>query len=377
MKKIKILIFIMAYLPGNKAGGPIQSIKNMTKLLGDKIDFTIVTQNNDFGEEVPYENIETGKIYYLDKSKVIYLEKKDFLSFKKIREICNSGYDYIYTNMSFIDYTRKLLILNKLNMIKPKLIVAPRGEYSGKALELKATKKQIFLKIANLIGLYKDVIWHATTEDEAKEIKKNHKYGMIRVASNLKEKVEVEKINNKKENSLNLVFISRISPKKNIFKCLTLLKDFDKKNITFDIYGPIEDENYWKECQRTIKKLKNVVVNYKGFIKQEEVVKTLSKYDFFFFPTLGENFGHIILESLIAKTPLIISDQTPWKNIKKQGLGWDLELLDENFIEIINKCYQLGNEEYLEMVNSIENYIKNYDQTKSIKDNIDLFSIKS
>lgn len=38
----------------------------------------------------------------------------------------------------------------------------------------------------------------------------------------------------------------------------------------------------------------------------------MREHDLFFFPTLGENYGHVIIESLSAGTPVLISDQTPW-----------------------------------------------------------------
>jgi glycosyltransferase involved in cell wall biosynthesis len=46
----------------------------------------------------------------------------------------------------------------------------------------------------------------------------------------------------------------------------------------------------------------------------------------FFFPTRGENYGHVIAESLSVGTPVLISDQTPWRELSSDGLGWDLPL---------------------------------------------------
>jgi glycosyltransferase involved in cell wall biosynthesis len=39
------------------------------------------------------------------------------------------------------------------------------------------------------------------------------------------------------------------------------------------------------------------------------------------FPTLGENFGHVIAESLSASCPVICSDQTPWNDVLAAGGG--------------------------------------------------------
>ena len=47
---------------------------------------------------------------------------------------------------------------------------------------------------------------------------------------------------------------------------------------------------------------------------------TLSKHDLFVFPSLSENFGHVIFESLSAGTPVITSVHTPWKTNDSKSL---------------------------------------------------------
>jgi len=59
-----------------------------------------------------------------------------------------------------------------------------------------------------------------------------------------------------------------------------------------------------------------------------------SKYDLFFFPTRGENYGHVIAESLSVGTSVLTSDQTPWQRLPDDELGWDLPLDRESlFVE--------------------------------------------
>ena len=54
--------------------------------------------------------------------------------------------------------------------------------------------------------------------------------------------------------------------------------------------------------------------------------KNLFEYHFFILPTLGENFGHVFIEALAAGCPLIISNRTPWLELEKKGIGWDIPL---------------------------------------------------
>lgn len=43
-------------------------------------------------------------------------------------------------------------------------------------------------------------------------------------------------------------------------------------------------------------------------------------------PTQGENYGHVFIEALSSGTPILLSDQTPWRNLKDKGIGWDIPL---------------------------------------------------
>ena len=45
-----------------------------------------------------------------------------------------------------------------------------------------------------------------------------------------------------------------------------------------------------------------------------------------YMPSMGENFGHTLLEALSAGRPLLISDRTPWRDLERQHVGWDLPL---------------------------------------------------
>ena len=87
-----------------------------------------------------------------------------------------------------------------------------------------------------------------------------------------------------------------------------------KVKVFLGIYGPIGDESYWNICKTLILKLpNNIIVKYFGDVHPSNVSKTFTQYDVMILPTRGENFGHVIFESLSSGTPVLISDKTPWK----------------------------------------------------------------
>ena len=154
------------------------------------------------------------------------------------------------------------------------------------------------------------------------------------------------------------MFISRILWKKNLLRAI---KYFDgiKGNVSFDIYGPKEDEAYWNDCEKAIKELpSNVKVNYCGVLSHDEIHKTFNQYDAFLFPTLSENFGHVIAEALVTGCAPIISDQTPWTDMNATGAGWALPLSEESqFKSAIQEVVDMDDKSIKEKRRKIEKYL--------------------
>jgi len=71
-----------------------------------------------------------------------------------------------------------------------------------------------------------------------------------------------------------------------------------------------------------------IKVNDKGELPSDKLFDSLTHYDFLFLPSRGENFGHIILESVMCGVPVIISDKTPWRDLELLKIGYDISLED-------------------------------------------------
>ncbi|MCX6327798.1 MAG: glycosyltransferase, partial [Bacteroidia bacterium] len=140
--------------------------------------------------------------------------------------------------------------------------------------------------------------------------------------------------------------LSRIARVKNLDYALRILSNV-KAKVIFDIYGPKEDLKYWKECQKLINNLPlNITVKYSGIVNPDQVMQIFSRYDLFLFPSGGENYGHVIVESLTSGTPVLISDKTPWRNLQNDNLGWDISLDQmDSFTEVIDNYALLSIEE--------------------------------
>jgi len=328
----------------------------MVARLSDEFDFRIVTSDRDWTDENHYEGIVVDAWNHVEKAQVFYLSpKKRTLWF--IAELLSvTHYDVLYLNSFFDpDFTQKPLWVRKLGLATKKpLIIAPRGEFSAGAFSLKYWKKAFYVWIFERIKLVSDVIWHASTEHEVLDIrcrlslyktsKINSKISVaLDIASNLTENILADfkmykSALNENSHRLRIVFISRISPKKNLDFVLRVLAQVQVP-VEFNIYGPHDADEYWDHCKTMIKKLpKNISVIYAGILPHSEVINVFRSHDLFLFPTLGENYGHVIMESLLAGTPVLIANTTPWKNLENHGVGWDLPLDDE--FEFVNKIHE-------------------------------------
>ena len=114
---------------------------------------------------------------------------------------------------------------------------------------------------------------------------------------------------------------------------------------------------------------KNVETNYFGSIKPDQASKIFYNYDLFFFPTGGENYGHVIAESLSMGTPVLISDKTPWRNLHDDDLGWDVPLdSEESFVTIIEELAKSSVDERVMRRNLIKDKVINRLNNQAVLD---------
>lgn len=348
-KKVRVLTLVSYYLPGYKGGGPLRSIANIVDHLSDEFEFWIIALDRDFGDSLPYPNILQNQWQEVGSSKVYYLSKSNS-SLRSLADLISSTpHDVLYLN-SFLNpiFTFKPLLARRLGWLPPRpTIVAPRGEFSGGALQIKPFKKSIYIYITKLLKLYHNVTWQASSSYEKADIIRALGIRLldIQIALDLPIKViDLDRsplnyiTSDQKSNDLRIIFLSRICSKKNIDYALRILSQV-KVNVRFDIYGPLESLEYWEICKKIIHTMPpHITVTYCGSVIPADIPDTFAQYDLFFFPTRGENYGHVIAESLSVGTPVLISDQTPWRNLEADGLGWDFSLQDS--IAFINTIEQ-------------------------------------
>ncbi len=323
-RKPTLLILIEHYQPGYKFGGPIQSVANLVALINTHYALSIVTRDRDWGDTTPYEGVPTDEWLPRAGYRIRYLSPAQ-TSIRRIRALlAEERYDHVYTNSLFAPFTRQLLLLALL--IGQRIVIAPRGELHPGALRLKRYKKQPFVWLTRLLPT-EQIVWHATDQAERLAIEHHFEKSRVHFAPDTPNPLMLRTGHHKQVGLARLVFMSRITPKKGLHFLLERLSGHTGGRIVLDIFGPIADETYWRTCAGLLARLPpTCTVRYRGAIRPEHVAETIKDYDFFVLPTEGENFGHAIYEALSAGLPVLISDQTPWRNLLAQEAGWDLPL---------------------------------------------------
>ncbi|MHB1456384.1 MAG: glycosyltransferase [Armatimonadota bacterium] len=366
----RILILTGYYLPAFKGGGPIRTLQAIVDRLGDEFAFYILTRDRDLGDTSPFAGVRYGNWCSVGKAQVRYLAARECTIWNFCKLLNRIPYDLLYLN-SFFDpvFTIQVLALHRLGLIPRRpIVLAPRGEFSPGALQQKPLKKKVYIRLVRFLRLYRFVIWHASNEQEGKYIfgtgissyQSQGNLKKVFIVPNIiiaPDTIPIDiatyqgQVSSKERGSLRITFLSRISQKKNLEFAIGAISNLVGR-ISFDIYGPIDnkpfEQVYWERCSSLLRGLPaNITTTYHGPVNPTEVSQIMASHDLFILPTLGENFGHVIIESLSSGCPVLISDRTPWHNLAECHSGWDLPLeRPQAFRDVLQSLVDMDIEEY-------------------------------
>lgn len=372
--KPKVLIFIDWFLPGYKAGGPVTSNANTIEHLRNEVDFFIITRNTDYCELTPYASVPANQWTIYKEGVSVFYFSADFLTYGNLKKIAfEAQCNHWYINGIYSRYFSILPLVLVWFRKGIRATVSARGMLSPHALAVKGWKKKGLLWFFRSLGFYRRVRFHATNNTEAAEVARQvGKNAGILVAPNLSKPVSPENLNKpaKVPGVLKLIGLARISPEKNTLGAVELLSQCVGHQIQLDWYGQPYDQEYANACESVVSQLpENIQVNFHGSISPSAIPGILQNAHFLFLPTRGENFGHSILESLLSGCPVIISDQTPWRDLEAKNIGWDIPLdQPEQFIRAIETAAAMNQESFGQMSQAASAYAQTFTSNPEVLD---------
>ncbi|MEO2036282.1 MAG: glycosyltransferase, partial [Planctomycetaceae bacterium] len=321
----KLLIAVDWFDPAVRAGGPVQSCVNLVNLLHAEANVAVVAGDRDLGDRSGFSSVKADHWQaWKNRARVLYATP----GYRKGRAFRDSvtrfAPDTIYLNGIFSSaFAVRPLLSQRDWRGGRRVVLAPRGMLKPSALKMKFWKKQPLLSLFRILGCTRNVVFHATSEEEVDEIRsvfgsRPEVFCVPNVPCLPAKKLSEHP---KRVGECRLCFIGRIHPVKNLLMLIQQLHRVNGK-CRLDVVGPVEDESYYQKCRDTASSLPvNVNVNFLGPLPHKQARSLCAECDASVAPTHGENFGHAIFESFAMGVPALISDQTMWRDLEVENAG--------------------------------------------------------
>lgn len=204
--------------------------------------------------------------------------------------------------------------------VKP--ILSPRGMLSAYSQNQGQRSAKRWLQ--QWIGkpLLRRVVFHATSRQEAETIGKSFPHSPLFILPNLVDLPDCPSQRISQSDIFQMVFISRIDPKKGLELLLPVLSKLEG-SWRLDIYGS-GDSDYLTRLQEQIADYGlEKYIHWRGWAQGETKTTALAQADLFLLPSSDENFANAVLEALACGTPVLVSDQVGLSDyVLTHDFGW-------------------------------------------------------
>nr|WP_321486344.1 glycosyltransferase [uncultured Draconibacterium sp.] len=318
------------------SGGVTNYLQLLTKVLKEEVEIVIATeftdQPADFdGVRIEYFNCRLSQILQLHTKFETFLisEQPDIVHINGI---------WTPQNWIFQNAAQKLSI---------KVVISPHGMLEPYILQRHAWKKKIALFLYQNKAMRRADFIHATAESELDQIRKlgyNQEARIIPNGVDLNDIIEKNEwfSKNQKNQKKQILFLSRIHPKKGIEFLIDAISELNKQNIRILIAGE-GDANYIDSLKARCKKLcMENTIQFLGGVYGQAKWELYKNSDLFVLPTFSENFGIVIAEALGTGIPVITTTGTPWKELITYRCGWWIDLNKENLKKALNEAIDMA-----------------------------------
>ncbi len=343
----RVLAISDSFHPGFR-GGSIRSLTNLVDRLDDRCEFWVRTLDHDPGQADPFPGIETDRWVRRGHARVFY-GSAPFRPITIRAALDEAQPDVVFLNSLFARGAMQTMLLRRAGLVPMPVVLAPEGEAGPGALAQKRTRKQVYLGLARAASLFDGVWWLARDPLEQRDIVQcvgpSDRIRVVRNLPPLGEHAPVRPIG-KRPGEVGLLYLSRITPKKNLLFLLDALQGVTAR-VHLDVVGPADSSSYRVQCEARAAALPpQVTVAFRGECLPTEVPQWLAGAHAVVLPSLDENYGYAIAEALTAARPVMLSVHTPWRGLAEARAGWDLPLVREVWIDAVMRLAAMDDEAY-------------------------------
>ena len=366
---MNILFFIGSFFPAQD-GGPNNSIywiaKHLKKNKNIKNVDVLTFYKGLSPKNIKKYNIHANRFGTIDNINVIYFKYYFFriisphflyYLFFKLKK-----FDFAHLNSVF--FFPNLLFSLSLIIKKVPYCVSLRGELENNAIIYKKTIKILYIKLFAKFFLEKSKFIHITSQKEKSQAKYFLKKKKFVFLPNI---IDIPIIDKVHLNKKNLLYLGRIHPKKNLETIISSFSQISKNihyKIKFIIVGT-GDLKYINKLKEHAKKLKiEDRIVFTGFKDQFEKLYYFKNAKYLILASHSENFGNVILEAISNSTPVIVSNNLPWKIIKDYNLGFYFKIKELN--KILVEAFNISHKEYIKMFRLRSKFLNKFNAEKNI-----------
>lgn len=302
--------------PAVNGGGPIRTLDALVRTAPNDMELDIVTRDRDLCADVRLDVPRT--VTLPDGRRVRFVDTRGVRGTVRLAAamLARPHTDLTYVNSVFDPRFGALpLVLRRCGLARRgRLLIAPRGEFDPGALAIKQVKKKRYLDVARASGVFRGVIWHASTELEAANIRKvvGHDARVVVRENETTLPAVAERVPPRASDRLELVTVGRVSPKKRTHLVIESLARVSRP-VRLVVVGPVDDAAYGRRCATAADTLpEHVQVEFRGAQSHGAALDAIRDAHAMVTATAGENFGHTIAEALSVGRPVLLSDTTPW-----------------------------------------------------------------
>ena len=240
------------------------------------------------------------------------------------------------------------------------IIISPRGTLSSAAMNSGSRFKKLYWKILQKPALRKATCFHATSEFEAKDIRR---HGLDQPIILIPNGLDLPTISTKSfditKPKKRLLFLGRIHPIKGLSNLIEAWGKFEKENKDWEleIAGP-DSYGHLQELKTLSRNLDISKIIFSGEVTGIEKEQKFLNSNLFILPSHSENFGMVIGEALSYGLPCIASSGTPWKELMIKNAGWWTLNAPNHLLATIKEATKCSNTELKAMGQNGRNWIK-------------------
>lgn len=365
--KVKVLMVIPSYYPAIIYGGPIFSTMNTCAAINkDKINVFVSTTNANGKERLNINpNVAINELGYPVKYYNELVVGR--FSFRLLINVWKDILPADVVHIQSIFSTPTPISLFYCWLFSRKIILSPRGALGEWCLNKGNFIKKWWLRFL-IKPFLKNVIWHATSEQEKNDILRLFDSTRIKIIPN---GIDFEELSSSKvredyfssgydvgRSSRIIVSMGRLERKKGfdiLIKSISKIIN-DGQDVRLFIAGPDYGElSNLTELSRDLGIEDKVI--FVGNISGDDKVNFFGAADVFAMPSHNENFGNVYAESLACGTPIVASKNTPWQDVEKYGCG---KWVDNTVEATTSAILELLSEDRLSLKEKSRKFVKKY-----------------